>query len=676
MLAIECTCDGTGRMPAITWDKPPVGTKAFAAVMHHVPPDGDAHVYFIVANLPSSVRNLATDATAQGVWGQNTVNRRRQYAPPCSQGPGAKEYTVTLYALSDEVQFPVNGSFTRDDLLAAMKGKTIATATIQMKYTRPEGDARRDAEPPKQDGGPRGQGKRRQGERSGNQEDGKQEPRGLLAQMTSFQTDVPTRPFDFVLARPDFTSMSVSAACYEPEAREGMIEYRLVGSSQLLHTEMRTLSTARPVLFTLTNLSPGSQYEYRLKHRSASKSDSRSETHQSPTGPSDFSSTEFMSFRSRRSPGERDSGFTFTVQADSHLDQAVDTRVYEQTLANMLADKPDFMIDLGDTFMTDKRGRDYESALPQYDAQRYYFSRVAHSAPLFMVLGNHDGEKGTSGRDANDIGPWSYRQRTSRFPEPLIDGKMYTGATGFSNGIGSNYYAFEWGDALFIILDPFWNTTDRIRGGGAGKGGSRDGSPQPQNEREPIQPVDSSWTSTLGKTQFDWLESTLKNTKAKHRFVFIHHLVGGVGGAESRGGMESSSFFEWGGKNADGTPGFAEHRAGWSMPIHDLLVRHHVTAVFHGHDHLFVKAERDGVVYQCVPQPGNPRGSTRSAAEYGYKAGVIMGSPGYLRVKVTPTQATVEFVRSSISTTPEQRQSGANPAENGVVAYKYVTQEE
>ena len=102
--------------------------------------------------------------------------------------------------------------------------------------------------------------------------------------------------------------------------------------------------------------------------------------------------------------------------------------------------------------------------------------------------------------------------------------------------------------------------------------------------------------------------------------------------------MESSAFFEWGGKNADGSDGFATRREGWPMPIHDLLAKHRVSVVFHGHDHLYVRAERDGVVYQCVPQPGNARGGTRSAEEYGYASGTILGSPGYLRVRVTPNE--------------------------------------
>ena len=83
-----------------------------------------------------------------------------------------------------------------------------------------------------------------------------------------------------------------------------------------------------------------------------------------------------------------------------------------------------------------------------------------------------------------------------------------------------------------------------------------------------------------------------------------------MGGAtpECRGGAEAAPFYEWGGKNADGTDGFEQNRPGWPAPIHQLLVQHRVTAVFHGHDHLYVKQDLDGIVYQEVPQPGTPGG--------------------------------------------------------------------
>ncbi|MBY0263178.1 MAG: metallophosphoesterase [Phycisphaerales bacterium] len=487
--------------------------------------------------------------------------------------------------------------------------------------------------------------------------------RGLLAEMTAFKTDVPSRSLDVVLARPTPTSIAVSVACYEPGPSEGYIEFRRDDAAPITKTAVQPLPTGKPILFTLDGLSPDTAYVYRVRCRRAAGGDGK---------PGEFVSTEDFTFHTPRASGR---AFSFTVQADSHLDQGVEPKCYEQTLANMLAAKPDFMIDLGDTFMTDKRGKEFKSALPQYDAQRYYFSRVAHSVPLFMVLGNHDGEKGTSGTGADDIGPWSYAQRTSRFPPPLTgagplaDGTFYTGATAMNDGVGSNYYAFEWGDALCIVLDPYWSTAQRIRGGGGrGAGG---GSAQRPND-DPLKPTDSSWTSTLGRTQYDWLTKTLEATHAKYRFVFIHHLVGGMGGAESRGGVESSPYFEWGGKNADGTPGFAQHRIGWPMPIHDLLVKHHVSAVFHGHDHLYVSSQRDGVVYQCVPQPGNPRGNTRSATQYGYTSGTLHASPGHVRVRIDADNATVEFIRTAVDRPDDTRPRDRRAAEpNGTVVHTY-----
>jgi len=102
------------------------------------------------------------------------------------------------------------------------------------------------------------------------------------------------------------------------------------------------------------------------------------------------------------------------------------------------------------------------------------------------------------------------------------------------------------------------------------------------------------------------------------------------------------------------------------MPIHQVLVANRVTAVFHGHDHLFVKQDLDGIVYQEVPQPSTIRSdSTNSAAEYGYINGDILGSPGYLRVKVTSELVTVEYVRTYL---PQNEKPGQ---QNGQVDYNY-----
>lgn len=444
-LSVECTCDGAGRMPGLSWSGVPEGTRALAVVMHHVPPSGEPHVYMVRANLPAEMRQLKSDDRQAGVWGRNTVNRRAEYAPPCSQGPGDKAYTLTVYALSAGVKTEGpstrEGPLTREGLLAAIKQTTLATASMDLKYARR-------AEPPagqpeqRGRGGPGGhRGSQRRGEGGA---EGKQTPRteakpeqrpGLLARMSAFKTEVPAVEYSLVLGSPTRKSALVSVQTAGEVV--GRIEYGDGPMDAARRTPVQAMKAWEASVFRIDLAEGDGPVWYRWVW--AAPAD-RALLEGSGMGDSaKVQRSEVHTFHRPRSPGRP---FTFTIQADSHLDQAVEPKVYEQTLANMLAAKPDFLVDLGDTFMTDKRGVDFTSAKAQYDAQRYYFSRVAHSMPLFMVLGNHDGEKGTSGRKPEDIGPWSFRERTARFPAPVIDGKMYTGQTALRDGRGGNRYAF------------------------------------------------------------------------------------------------------------------------------------------------------------------------------------------------------------------------------------------
>jgi hypothetical protein len=98
----------------------------------------------------------------------------------------------------------------------------------------------------------------------------------------------------------------------------------------------------------------------------------------------------------------------------------------------------------------------------------------------------------------------------------------------------------------------------------------------------------------------------------------------------------------------DGSEGFAQHRPGWPMPIHQLLLRHHVTAVFKAHDNFYARQKLDGILYLMIPQPsfaGNDR--IRDLENYGYKKGVFLGNAGHVRVTVSPEKLVVNYVRSS-----------------------------
>jgi len=417
-----------------------------------------------------------------------------------------------------------------------------------------------------------------------------------------FKTEVPAHPLDVVLGRPTNNSVTASVLAYAN--REGVIQFGPKAGVPVAKTAVFGLKAGVPAEVAITGLQPDTQYFYRLSMR---------------TGAGAWATEPERSFHTQRPPG---GAFTFTLQADPHLDYNTEPALYLRCLANALADKPDFHVDLGDTFMTDKhRGR--ETAAAQYVAQRFYFGAIAHSVPLFLVLGNHDGESGRwLDGTADNMALWSNAQRKRYFPNPVPD-TFYTGnvTKDAHAGLLEDYYAWEWGDALFIVLDPFWYST-RQRGG------------------------DDGWSRTLGREQYDWLASMLVESRAKFRFVFLHHLVGGFG-KDARGGAEAASLYEWGGHDTDGADVFKTKRPGWPMPIHDLLVKNHVNIVFHGHDHLFVKQDLDGIVYQEVPQPGYPRyDNTRGAGEYNYRSGTLLGSSGHLRVHVESAKATVDYVRA------------------------------
>lgn len=131
------TCDSLGISPNLSWANAPTGTTSFAITMHHVPPSPPNHVYMLLYNIPSTSTSIADAVNNVGLFGINTVNGKTSYTPPCSQGPGAKLYTITVYALSSAPVFSVPQSqVTMDMLLAAISIKTLATSVLNITYTR------------------------------------------------------------------------------------------------------------------------------------------------------------------------------------------------------------------------------------------------------------------------------------------------------------------------------------------------------------------------------------------------------------------------------------------------------------------------------------------------------------------------------------------------------------
>jgi hypothetical protein len=248
------------------------------------------------------------------------------------------------------------------------------------------------------------------------------------------------------------------------------------------------------------------------------------------------------------------------------------------------------------------------------------------------------------------------RARKIYFPNPIPD-DFYAGnsdpfpdefAAAYGAEFGADtyredYYAWEWGDALFVVLDPFhysmtWPNEDGGGYGGEGQDGEVSG---------------DRWDWTLGIDQYLWLKDTLESSDATYKFVFSHHVTGGST-SYARGGISAAPYFEWGGLNADGTWGWDTERPaseGWDVPIHQLFVDNGVDVYFHGHDHIFAIEELDGIIYWECPKPDDA-GYTWEPYGYGYTedlypdALAMLPNSGHTRVTISPAQVTIEYVRS------------------------------
>ena len=184
----------------------------------------------------------------------------------------------------------------------------------------------------------------------------------------AFNVAVPAHPFDLVLARPEPNEVTLSVLAYED--MEGYVSYGWQPGAYTLETPRKLLKKGVPFEWVIGALQADSRYYYQFRAR--------------PLGAESYTNSPEYAFQTARSPG---SGFTFTLTADVHLDEHTSAAVYQQSLANIRADQPDFHIDLGNLFMTDKHATRDEAAR-QYLAQRFYLGQIGAPLLLALVLGD------------------------------------------------------------------------------------------------------------------------------------------------------------------------------------------------------------------------------------------------------------------------------------------------
>ena len=137
------TCDGTGISPALTFSGVPSNAQSLAVIMDTIPGplrpgevDIGNHFYLILYDIPANTILIPACATNIGTLGQNFQGKKLGYTPPCSQGSGLKEYTITAFALSEKLNLNPSQA-TESAILKAVEGKTIAKSLLVAKYQRP-----------------------------------------------------------------------------------------------------------------------------------------------------------------------------------------------------------------------------------------------------------------------------------------------------------------------------------------------------------------------------------------------------------------------------------------------------------------------------------------------------------------------------------------------------------
>ncbi len=134
------TCDGENISPPLALGDVPDEARSLAIIMHDpdVPkelrPDGNFD-HWVVYNIAPDTSEIP-EGGGPGVEGLNTRGTTGYTGPcpPLQYEPSTHRYFFALYALDTELSLPPGAS--KNELLAAMEGHIISSATLMGTYSR------------------------------------------------------------------------------------------------------------------------------------------------------------------------------------------------------------------------------------------------------------------------------------------------------------------------------------------------------------------------------------------------------------------------------------------------------------------------------------------------------------------------------------------------------------
>ena len=251
----------------------------------------------------------------------------------------------------------------------------------------------------------------------------------------------------------------------------------------------------------------------------------------------------------------------FTIIGDDHLfsKKYWDPELYGSVVSNIEKTCPLFHVSMGDLFLFNKECKDdvtFECCDNYAKEGRRYLPK---NIPFFSLIGNWEDTTLT--------------EPDSNLTLSILSRHLVKPSRNKCGNDLCTYYTFVKRDTRFVVLDS--ETYSKY-----------------QNA--------NNWDQTLGDDQYYWLVDVLNESTSSFHMIFVHRLLGRSGA--------SFHYYEWGGRDhrKDKKYKFHKRRPDYISPIHDLVSSTSNPIVFVGHDHVYNREIKDGVVYLSVPQALNP----------------------------------------------------------------------
>ncbi len=129
----DYTCDGTNKMPELSWGGIPEDTSSIAIVVDDPDALGGDWVHFLIWNIPETVNSInETDIPPSSTMGTTSFGKS-SWSGPCPPN-GTHHYNFKLYALDS--QLSLDSTAVKSDLVSAIEGHVLGETSLTGLYER------------------------------------------------------------------------------------------------------------------------------------------------------------------------------------------------------------------------------------------------------------------------------------------------------------------------------------------------------------------------------------------------------------------------------------------------------------------------------------------------------------------------------------------------------------